>query len=140
VIGAEEHRSACTAGELVLGQGAVLTWKARARTKRLMQPIDRRTALTLGGLGLLSTALGGCGLFWRRPPSALDALTGGGPSRTGGTAKSGRLRSALRLEAAALGPVRLPAGKQPRSATAAGCPARPLRVRPGRKLPTDLPA
>ncbi len=41
-----------------------------------MQPIDRRTALTLGGLGLLGTAVGGGGLFWQRSPSTLDALTG----------------------------------------------------------------
>ena len=41
-----------------------------------MQPIDRRTALTLGGLGLLGTVVGGGGLFWQRSPSTLDALTG----------------------------------------------------------------
>ncbi|MBC7762306.1 MAG: multicopper oxidase family protein [Candidatus Saccharibacteria bacterium] len=41
-----------------------------------MQPIDRRTALTLGGLGLLGAVVGGGGLFWQRSPSTLDALTG----------------------------------------------------------------
>ena len=41
-----------------------------------MQPIDRRTALLLGGLGVLSTAVGGWGLSRQWTSSSIDPRTG----------------------------------------------------------------
>lgn len=41
-----------------------------------MEPISRRAALTLGGLGVLSTAVGGVGLSRQLTSSSLDAATG----------------------------------------------------------------
>ena len=100
-----------------------------------MRPINRRRALQLGGLGLLSVAVGGTGL----------ALGGGSrldPEVGGEMAEPETLRSAdgalqARLEAVA-GPVRI-AGRE---ATAygynGGVPGPTLRLRPGDRLQIRL--
>ena len=100
-----------------------------------MRPINRRRALQLGGLGLLSVAVGGTGL----------ALGGGSrldPEVGGEMAEPETLRSAdgalqVRLEAVA-GPV-LIAGRE---ATAygynGGVPGPTLRLRPGDRLQIQL--
>lgn len=101
-----------------------------------MQPIDRRTALTLGGVGLLSTAVGGGGLFWQRSTSALDALRGAALEEP----------RALRSEACSL-EVRLEAAPGShevagRRATTlgynGGLPGPTLRIRPGDTLRIEL--
>ena len=96
-----------------------------------MQPLSRRRALQLGGIGLASTSVGAAGLTWRATagftPAAPAALVG--PPTLAST--NGLLR--VRLEAAA-GPVRI-AG---RPATAlsynGGLPGPTLRLQPGDRL------
>lgn len=41
-----------------------------------MKPISRRSVLTMGGLGLVSTAVGGTGLWRQLNPSLLDPAVG----------------------------------------------------------------
>ncbi len=101
-----------------------------------MQPIDRRTALTLGGLGLLGTAVGGGGLYWMGSTTTLDAVTGEPLQEPGVMASRDGLLS-VQLEAAT-GTHQI-AG---RSATTlgynGGLPGPTLRVRPGDTLRIDL--
>ena len=100
-----------------------------------MQPISRRRALQLGGLGLASIAVGGAGLAWPRG-SLLDLHAGAQLSEpeTLGSA-DGLLR--VRLEAAE-GPLSV-AGRQ---VTAygynGGLPRPTLRLRPGDRLQVQL--
>jgi len=100
-----------------------------------MRPISRRHALQLGGLGLLSAAVGGTGLLWPRG-SLLQPRSGAG------LAEPDTLRSAdgvlrVRLEAAE-GPVTIGG----RSATAfsynGSLPGPTLRLRPGDRLQVTL--
>jgi FtsP/CotA-like multicopper oxidase with cupredoxin domain len=100
-----------------------------------MQPISRRRALQLGGLGLASIAVGAVGLTWRTlsgyPTVPQQALVE--PATL--TSTQGLL--AVRLEAAE-GPVRI-AGRQ---ATAlsynGGLPGPTLRLHPGDRLRVQL--
>jgi FtsP/CotA-like multicopper oxidase with cupredoxin domain len=100
-----------------------------------MQPISRRRALQLGGLGLASIAVGAVGLSWRTlagyPAVPQQALVE--PATL--TSTHGLLT--VRLEAAE-GPVRI-AGRQ---ATAlsynGGSPGPTLRLRPGDRLRVQL--
>ena len=100
-----------------------------------MQPISRRRALQLGGLGLLSAAVGGAGLVWPRgdllDPQAGAELTDPETLRSAG----GLLR--VRLQAAE-GPLTV-AG---RPATAygynGGLPGPTLRLLPGDRLQVQL--
>jgi FtsP/CotA-like multicopper oxidase with cupredoxin domain len=100
-----------------------------------MQPISRRRALQLGGLGLLSAAVGGAGLVWPRG-DLLDPRAGAQ------LIEPETLRSAdgllrVRLQAAE-GPLTV-AGRQ---ATAygynGGLPGPTLRLRPGDRLQVHL--
>jgi FtsP/CotA-like multicopper oxidase with cupredoxin domain len=100
-----------------------------------VDPISRRRALQLGGLGLASTVLGGVGLT-REVSSRFDPATGAAlvvPAVLGST--GGELR--VRLEAAE-GPVRV-AG---RAATTLGyngsVPGPTLRLQPGDRLRVQL--
>ncbi|UVJ41256.1 multicopper oxidase family protein [Arthrobacter sp. CJ23] len=100
-----------------------------------MQPVSRRTALLLGGLGLAGMAAGGTGLFLTltsRPTLAVgDELTQ--PSIL--QSSDGRLE--VRLEA---GPGRVKLAGQPASALAYNgeIPGPTLRVRPGDVLKVSL--
>jgi len=101
-----------------------------------MQPIDRRTALTLGGLGLLSTAVGGGGLFWQRSPSTLDALTGATLQEPDVLrSRAGSLD--VRLEAAA-GSHQVAGRKATTLGYNGGLPGPTLRIRPGDTLRIQL--
>jgi FtsP/CotA-like multicopper oxidase with cupredoxin domain len=100
-----------------------------------MQPIGRRRALQLGGLGLASIAVGSVGLTWR-------TLSGYTPVPQQALVEPATLTSTqglltVRLEAAE-GPVRI-AGRQ---ATAlsynGGSPGPTLRLRPGDRLRVQL--
>ncbi|MGI8459365.1 MAG: multicopper oxidase family protein [Propionibacteriaceae bacterium] len=100
-----------------------------------MQPLSRRRALQLSGLGLAGTVIGAGGLTWRMtagfspaPPAALTEP----PTLT---STAGLLQ--VRLEAAA-GPVRI-AGRQATAlAYNGGLPGPTLRLQPGDRLQVDL--
>jgi FtsP/CotA-like multicopper oxidase with cupredoxin domain len=100
-----------------------------------VRPISRRLALQLGGLGLLSAAVGGAGITWTR-----DGLLV--PRAGGQLVEPGTMRSAdglLRVQlAAAEGPLTI--GGRP--ATAYGyngsLPGPTLRLRPGDRLQVEL--
>ena len=100
-----------------------------------MRPISRRQALQLGGLGLLSAAVGGAGLSWPRDGSFLPQAGGQPAEPVTLRSEDGLLR--VRLEAAE-GP--LPIGG--RRATAYGyngsLPGPTLRLRPGDRLQVRL--
>ena len=100
-----------------------------------MQPLSRRRALQLGGLGLASIAVGTVGLTWR-------ALSGNTPAAQQALVEPATLTSTeglltVRLEATE-GPVQI-AGRQ---ATAlsynGGLPGPTLRLRPGDRLRVQL--
>jgi len=101
-----------------------------------MQPIDRRTALTLGGLGLLGTAVGGGGLFWQRSPSTLDALREAALQEPEVLRSRGGLLD-VRLEAAA-GSHEVAGRRATTLGYNGGLPGPTLRVRPGDTLRIDL--
>ena len=101
-----------------------------------MQPIDRRTALTLGGLGLLSTAVGGGGLFWQRSPSTSDALTGATLQEPEVLRSRGGLLD-VRLEAAS-GSHEVAGRRATTLGYNGGLPGPTLRIRPGDTLRIQL--
>ena len=100
-----------------------------------MRPISRRRALQLGGLGLLSAAVGSTGLAWPRE-GLLEAGAGGQPAEVETLRSQGGLLR-VRLEAAE-GPLTI-AGRR---ATAYGyngsLPGPTLRLRPGDRLQVRL--
>ena len=101
-----------------------------------MKPISRRAVLTMGGLGLVSTAVGGTGLWRELNPSVLDPAAGGSftePQML--RSQGGRLE--VRLEAA-LGTHQV-AGREARTmGYNGGVPGPTLRLRPGDTLRLDL--
>lgn len=101
-----------------------------------MKPISRRGALTMGGLGLVGTAVGGTGLWGELNPSLLDPA--GDESFTEPEvlrSRGGRLQ--VRLEAG-FG-THDAAGRQARTmGYNAGVPGPTLRLRPGDTLRLDL--
>ena len=101
-----------------------------------MQPIDRRTALTLGGLGLLGTAVGGGGLFWQRSPSTLDALTGAALQEPEVLRSRGSFLD-VRLEAAS-GSHEVAGRRVTTLGYNGGLPGPTLRIRPGDTLRIQL--
>lgn len=101
-----------------------------------MQPIDRRTALTLSGLGLLGTAVGGGGLFWQRSPSTLDALTGAALQEPE-VLRSHAGFLDVRLEAAA-GSHKVAGRRATTLGYNGGLPGPTLRIRPGDTLRIEL--
>ena len=100
-----------------------------------MRPISRRQALQLGGLGLLSAAVGGAGLAW--PREKLLAPEAGGQLSEPESLRSADGLLRVRLEAAE-GPLTI----ADRQATAYGyngsLPGPTLRVRPGDRLQVQL--
>ena len=101
-----------------------------------MQAIDRRTALSLGGLGLLSTAVGGGGLLWQRQPSILDAVTGA-PLQEPDVLRSQGGSLSVRLEAAS-GSHLVGGRKATTLGYNGGLPGPTLRVRAGDVLRIQL--
>ncbi|GAA1435994.1 multicopper oxidase family protein [Microlunatus lacustris] len=100
-----------------------------------MQPLSRRRALQLGGLGLASTAVGAAGLTWRAAAGFTPALPAALVEPPTLTSAEGLLQ--VRLEAAT-GSVQI-AG---RPATAlsynGGLPGPTLRLQPGDRLQVQL--
>ena len=94
-----------------------------------MEPIDRRTALSLGGAGLLSLTIGGAGLWWTRGSSSLDVVRGEvfrEPQQL--VSQDGVLE--VRLEAAS-GTHRVAGREVTTLGYNGGLPGPTLRVRPG---------
>ncbi len=101
-----------------------------------MEPISRRSILTMGGVGLLSTVIGGAGLWRELNVSALDSATGR-PLTEPVVLRSQAGRLEARLEAA-LGTHDL-AGRQAYTmGYSGGVPGPTLRLRPGDTLRIDL--
>ena len=101
-----------------------------------MKPISRRAVLTMGGLGLASTAVGGTGLWRELNPSLLDLATGESFTEPEALrSQGGRLH--VRLEAAR-GTHDI-AGRQAQTmGYNGGVPGPTLRLRPGDTLRLDL--
>jgi FtsP/CotA-like multicopper oxidase with cupredoxin domain len=101
-----------------------------------MEPISRRAALTLGGLGLLSTAVGGTGL-WRELSRSVLAPRAGGAFAEPFVVRSRAGLLDVRLEAARS--VHLIAGRQATTlGYNGGVPGPTLRLRPGDTLRVEL--
>ncbi|MEI4280941.1 multicopper oxidase family protein [Klenkia terrae] len=100
-----------------------------------MQPISRRRALQLGGLGLLSAVVGGAGLTWQSAagfePAPGRALTQPDVLRSRG----GRLRVTLR---AAQGPTRVAGREATMLSYNGGLPGPTLYLQPGDRLQVRL--
>ena len=101
-----------------------------------MKPISRRSVLTMGVLGLVSTAVGGTGLWRELNPSLLDPAAGESFAEPEvRRSQDGRLQ--VRLEAA-LGTHDI-AGRQAQTmGYNGGVPGPTLRLRPGDTLRLDL--
>ena len=100
-----------------------------------MQPISRRRALQLGGLGLLSAAVGGAGLTWQSAsgfePAPGRALTEPEVLRSSG----GSLRVTLR---ATQGPTRVAGRDATTLSYNGGLPGPTLHLQPGDRLQVRL--
>ena len=101
-----------------------------------MEPISRRAVLTMGGLGLVSTVVGGTGLWRELNPSALEPATGQAFAEPEVLRSQAGLLE-VRLEAA-LGTHDI-AGRQAQTmGYNGGLPGPTLRLRPGDTLRLDL--
>jgi len=101
-----------------------------------MEPISRRSVLTMGGLGLLSTVIGGTGL-WRELNLSAPGREAGRPWAEPEIRRSEAGRLEVRLEAA-LGTHEI-AGRQANTlGYNGGVPGPTLRLRPGDTLRIDL--
>ncbi|MCG2800374.1 MAG: multicopper oxidase family protein [Cellulomonas sp.] len=101
-----------------------------------MKPISRRAVLTMGGLGLASTVVGGTGLRRELNPSVLDPAAGESFTEPEVLRSQGG-RLDVRLEAA-FGTHQL-AGRQARTmGYNGGVPGPTLRLRPGDTVRLDL--
>jgi FtsP/CotA-like multicopper oxidase with cupredoxin domain len=101
-----------------------------------MEPISRRSILTMGGLGLLSTVIGGTGLWRELNVSGLDPATDR-PLAEPEVRRSHAGRLEVRLEAA-LGEHDI-AGRQAHTlGYSGGVPGPTLQLRPGDTLRIDL--
>ncbi|TFD32260.1 multicopper oxidase family protein [Cryobacterium cryoconiti] len=108
-----------------------------------MKPLSRRAALTLGGLGVAGTVVGGAGLLWSRQPETsvgpgdasepLSGYTGGEPLRQPTELRSsdGLLEAQL---AAAPGPAEIGGRTVTVFAYNEGLPGPTLRLRPGDRV------
>jgi FtsP/CotA-like multicopper oxidase with cupredoxin domain len=100
-----------------------------------VRPISRRTALQLGGLGLLSAAVGSAGLVW--PPDGLLAPQAGGQAAEPEVLRSASGLLQVRLEAAE-GPLRIAGRRATAYGYNGGLPGPTLRLRPGDRLQVRL--
>ena len=101
-----------------------------------MKPISRRAVLTMGGLGLASTAVGGTGLWRELNPSVLDPAAGESFTEPEVLrSQGGRLQA--RLEAA-LGTHDVAGRKAQTMGYNGGVPGPTLRLRPGDTVRLDL--
>ncbi len=104
-----------------------------------MQPITRRRALQLGGLGLGSAAIGGAGLAWRSGTglgTGADAAPGSASSEPEVLRSSGgRLQVTLR---AALGQTRVAGREATTLSYNGGLPGPTLHLQPGDRLQVRL--
>ncbi len=112
-----------------------------------MKPISRRTAVTLGGLGLAGTVVGGAGLLWTAQPGRTPF--GGTVARSAFGAKSGEpLRQPTELKSrdgvlevtldAAPGQVRIGGRNAATLGYNGGLPGPTLRVRAGDRVAVTL--
>jgi FtsP/CotA-like multicopper oxidase with cupredoxin domain len=100
-----------------------------------MRPVSRRSALQLGGLGLLSAAVGGTGLLW--PQGAPFPSATGGKLTEPDTLRSAEGVLQVRLEAAE-GPVTVSGRKATVLRYNGSLPGPTLRLRPGDRLQVTL--
>lgn len=102
-----------------------------------MEPISRRAALTLGGLGLAGTVFGGAGVLWTLSSPDTAQPPPGEPLAQPAELRSANGRLQLRLDAA-----RSPVQIGGRSANAlsynGGTPGPTLRLKPGDRLGVTL--
>lgn len=101
-----------------------------------MKPISRRSVLTMGGLGLVSTAVGGTGLWRELNPSVLDPAAGELFSEPEVLRSEGG-RLLVRLEAS-LGTHEVAGRAVQTMGYNGGVPGPTLRVRPGDTVRLDL--
>jgi FtsP/CotA-like multicopper oxidase with cupredoxin domain len=101
-----------------------------------MKPISRRAALTMGGAGLVSTVVGGTGLWRELTTSALDPVTGGTFTEPDVLRSDGG-RLEVRLEAA-LGAHDVAGRRATTMGYNGGVPGPTLRLRPGDTLRVEL--
>ena len=101
-----------------------------------MRPISRRTALTMGGLGLASTAVGGTGLWRELSTSLLDPVDGAGFVEPE-VLRSGSGLLEVRLEAA-LGAHEVAGRTATTLGYNGGVPGPTLRLQPGDTLRIEL--
>ncbi|TFC84150.1 multicopper oxidase family protein [Cryobacterium sinapicolor] len=112
-----------------------------------MKPLSRRAALTLGGLGVAGTVVGGAGLLWSRPtdpsvdrgvaPEPLSGFADGQPLREPPELRSVDGLLEVRLEAAQ-GPAEIGGRTVTVLAYNEGLPGPTLRLRPGDRLRVRL--
>jgi FtsP/CotA-like multicopper oxidase with cupredoxin domain len=101
-----------------------------------MRPISRRAALTMGGVGLVSTVVGGTGLWHELTTSVLDPVTGETFAEPEVLhSEGGRLE--VRLEAA-LGTHDVAGRRAVTMGYNGGVPGPTLRLRPGDTLRVEL--
>jgi FtsP/CotA-like multicopper oxidase with cupredoxin domain len=110
-----------------------------------VKPISRRSALTLGGIGVAGTVVGGAGLLWRQPESG---PRGGTPAGSTAAPSGEQLRQPAELSSvdgvlqvrldAAPGQVRIGARTATTLGYNGGLPGPTLRLRAGDRLRVNL--
>lgn len=101
-----------------------------------MEPISRRSALVMGGLGLGAAVVGGTGLWWELTGSGLDPVAGGTFIEPEFLASEGG-QLQVRLEAA-LGTQEVAGRRATTMAFNGQVPGPTLRLRPGDTLRVEL--
>ncbi len=101
-----------------------------------MKPISRRSALTMGGVGLASTVVGGSGLWGQLNTSAFDPVAGETFTEPAVLRSDGGLLE-VRLEAA-MGLHEVAGGQATTMGYNGGVPGPTLRLRPGDTLRVEL--
>lgn len=102
-----------------------------------MEPISRRTVLTLGGLGLASVAVGGTGVLWTLTSPGSAPSGSGEPFIQPPELRSANGRLQLRLDAAR-GTVPIAGRSADARCYNGGTPGPTLRLKPGDRLSVSL--